>query len=294
MEEIIPDVIGKSWVIAGQTQVKEPVRYLALGDSYTIGASVSYDDRWPSQLYYSLGELGIEQDTLVYIATTGWTTSNLKNAIASSDLENDFNLVSLLIGVNNQYQSRPFELYEKEFPELISTAIEFVNGDTNQLFVVSIPDYAFTPFGNGNETISTELDDYNDFANKYCDSLGIKFYYITDISRRGLEETNLVAYDNLHPSGLQYKLWVDLIVSDFSNEVIANLNEEVEEEFGLYPNPTNQSLTIIGDFDQYEIMNFEGVIVQKGENNGIIDVSSLQEGIYFIRINDTIKRFVVY
>ena len=125
--------------VYAQIQVKEPIRFLALGDSYTIGESVNYNERWPSKLYDSLGNLGVDQDTLVYVAATGWTTSNLKYAIDNRSLTNDFNLVSLLIGVNNQYQRKSFSLYEKEFPELIELALSFVNNDTFESSFIFFP-----------------------------------------------------------------------------------------------------------------------------------------------------------
>ncbi len=136
-----------------QFQINEPVKFLALGDSYTIGASVSYEERWPSQLYDSLGRLGCELDTLHYIATSGWTTTNLQNAINASNYQDDYNLVSLLIGVNNEYQGRPFYIYEDEFPLLLSRAIQYANFDSSQVFVVSIPDNL--SFSNFNSNIHT-------------------------------------------------------------------------------------------------------------------------------------------
>lgn len=141
-------------------------KYLALGDSYTIGQSVCETCRFPVQLKDSIGKYLNTNNTfqVQIIATTGWTTTNLKSAIATKNPPNDYDLVTLLIGVNNQYQHMPFSVYEQEFPELVATAIQKTKGNKNNLIVVSIPDYAFTPFGNGNSTISTEIDAYNNFA----------------------------------------------------------------------------------------------------------------------------------
>jgi len=189
------------------------IKLLSLGDSYTIGQSVCTSCRFPEQLKDSLKKIQTQYDfSLEIIATTGWTTTDLKNAIADSNLNNDFDLVTLLIGVNNQYQGKPFSLYENEFPELVSTAITLAKGDANRLIVVSIPDYAYTPFGQGNSEISEEIDIYNAFARNYCNSNGITFIDITDITRLGLEQPQLVASDGLHPSELAYSKFVERLL----------------------------------------------------------------------------------
>ena len=197
-----------------QTPVLTPQNFkiLALGDSYTIGASVCEACRFPNQLTDSLADLKPDADfSLKIIAQTGWTTTALINAIANENLTDDYDLVTLLIGVNNQYQNRPFSLYETEFPELVSAAIASAKGDSSKLIVVSIPDYAFTPFGQNSsnlETISEALDQYNAFAESYCNQENITFVYITDITRQGLENPSLVASDGLHPSELAYTEFV--------------------------------------------------------------------------------------
>lgn len=145
------------------------------------------------------------------IAQTGWTTANLKNAIAAQNPANNYDLVTLLIGVNNQYQNKPFSLYEQEFPELVNIAIEKAKGNKNNVIVVSIPDYAYTPFGNGNTTISAQIDIYNAFAENYCIQNNITFVNITDITREGLAQPTLVANDGLHPSDLAYSRFVERI-----------------------------------------------------------------------------------
>lgn len=188
-------------------------KYLALGDSYTIGESVCETCRFPIQLQTKLKGI-FTTNTLIttnIIAQTGWTTTNLKSAIASQNPSNDYDLVTLLIGVNNQYQNKPFSLYEQEFPELVSIAIEKVKGNKSNIIVVSIPDYAYTPFGNGNTTISTQIDSYNAFAENYCIQNNISFVNITDITRLGLAQPNLVATDGLHPSEVAYGKFVERI-----------------------------------------------------------------------------------
>ena len=188
-------------------------KILSLGDSYTIGQSVCETCRFPEQLKAGLiNNLENSSIGLQIIAQTGWTTTNLINAIETEDPSTNFDLVTLLIGVNNQYQGKPFSIYEQEFPELVNTAIEKANGDSANVIVVSIPDYAFTPFGNGNASISQEIDEYNDFAEDYCDLNGISYVYITDITRNGLVNPELVASDNLHPSELAYSKFVERIL----------------------------------------------------------------------------------
>ncbi len=186
-------------------------KYLALGDSYTIGESVCATCRFPVQLNDSLKKYFTPNSTIntSIIAQTGWTTTNLKVAIASQNPSNDNDLVTLLIGVNNQYQNKPFSLYELEFPELINIATTKAKGKKENVIVVSIPDYAFTPFGNGNPNVTTQINNYNTFAQNYCNTNGITFINITDITRLGLQQTNLVASDGLHPSEIAYSKFVE-------------------------------------------------------------------------------------
>ncbi|WP_284652728.1 SGNH/GDSL hydrolase family protein [Flavobacterium terrisoli] len=192
-------------------------KYLALGDSYTYGQNVCVDCRFPEQLKDSvLNYLNFEDTfSIKLIAQTGWTTTDLKSAIAIEPLANDYDLVTLLIGVNNQYQNKPFSLYEQEFVELVETAIARGKGDKNNLIVVSIPDYAYTPYGQGTgnpSAISAELDTYNAFAENYCITNGITFINITDITRLGLAQPELVATDGLHPSTIAYTKFVERIL----------------------------------------------------------------------------------
>lgn len=188
--------------------------YLALGDSYTIGESVCETCRYPIQLQDSLKKYISQNDTFStqIIAQTGWTTSNLKAAITNANPSNNFDLVTLLIGVNNQYQNKPFSLYENEFPELVNQAIQFAKGNKQNVIVLSIPDYAYTPFGAGSSTISTEIDQYNLFAQNYCMANDITFINITDITRLGLKQPNLVATDGLHPSELAYTKFTERLL----------------------------------------------------------------------------------
>lgn len=188
--------------------------YLALGDSYTIGQSVKEEERYPMQLAEKLRPLGHDINHVRIIAKTGWTTDELAAGIASSNLTTDstYDLVSLLIGVNNQYRSRPVESYKPEFTELLNQAIAFAGGRKDRVFVVSIPDYAYTPFGNGRTDISEGIDTYNAANREITESMGIRYFDITPTSRQGLDDPTLVASDGLHPSGKQYAMWASGMV----------------------------------------------------------------------------------
>jgi lysophospholipase L1-like esterase len=187
---------------------KKEVKYLALGDSYTIGESVAEKDRWPNQL---ADQLKIAHPKI--IATTGWRTDDLAGAIKSADLKDEYDLVSLLIGVNNQFQGKSATQYEIEFEELLKTSIKLGKGKTKNVFVVSIPDYGFTPYGKPKqETITKQIDEFNAINKRITEKFKIAYFNITEISRKGLEDPTLVAEDGLHPSGKMYAAWVDLII----------------------------------------------------------------------------------
>ncbi|MFS4418704.1 SGNH/GDSL hydrolase family protein [Maribacter sp. 2307ULW6-5] len=184
--------------------------YLALGDSYTVGESVPPGQSFPKQLENAL-EPALNADiTTNIIAVTGWRTDNLLRALAEETPGDDHDLVTLLIGVNNQYQNAPFEVYEREFPELLQKSLGYAGNDKDRVFVISIPDWGQTPFAEGRdrEAIATELDAYNAFAKKTTEALGMVFIDITDITRQGLEQPELVAQDGLHPSAVAYERFV--------------------------------------------------------------------------------------
>ncbi len=187
--------------------------FLALGDSYTIGESVDESGRWPIQLVNRLNAKGYSIDEPLIIAKTGWRTDDLAGAIGSTELLANYDLVSLLIGVNNQYQGKSVVSYIPEFKGLLETAITLAGGNKDHVFVVSIPDYGFTPFGLAKkDKISKELDAYNAANKALAAEFGVKYYNITDISRS--DKAELVAADGLHPSAIQYGLWVDVLMAD--------------------------------------------------------------------------------
>jgi len=190
-------------------------KYLALGDSYTIGESVSEAERWPNQLTDSLNRKGFKIGRPTIIATTGWRTDNLKNAMNIAQLKPEYDLVSLLIGVNNQYQGKSADQYAKEFEDLLKTAIHLAKGRKENVFVVSIPDYGYTPFGKPKqEAITKAIDFFNEINARITYQYKVQYFNITEISRDGLTEPDLVASDGLHPSGKMYAEWVELIVKD--------------------------------------------------------------------------------
>lgn len=193
-----------------QSEPIRQVRLLALGDSYTIGQSVAEADRWPNQLARKMAAGNVFVDSVRIIAKTGWRTDNLADAIATQQPDSNWNLVGLLIGVNNQYQGRPVSAYGPEFEALLQTAIALAGGNRAHVFVLSIPDYGYTPFGQSNQPqISAEIDQFNEVNRTITQQYGVAYYDITPISREGFARPELVASDNLHPSGVQYQEWVD-------------------------------------------------------------------------------------
>jgi acyl-CoA thioesterase-1 len=186
----------------------QKVTYLALGDSYTKGESVPVSESFPYQLADSLNhDPYIEVTETRVIAQTGWTTLSLKNAIANQSFDHPYDIVTLLIGVNNQYQGRSIEEYREDFKILLMKAVELAGNDKQKVTVVSIPDYGYTPFGAGDQQhISAEIDVFNAANKQITDSAGIRYINITPISRSSAG--GLEANDGLHPSGKQYSLWV--------------------------------------------------------------------------------------
>jgi len=194
----------------------QPMYFLALGDSYTIGEAVPEADRWPVQLAELLKKKGYNLQPPEIIATTGWRTDQLKKAIAQGTKQSQYHLVSLLIGVNNQYQGMSVESYRPEFEELLQMAVQLAGGKKERVFVLSIPDYGFTPFGRERQqAISAAIDAYNAVNRQITESMGIRYYDITPLTRQGLADPTLVAADGLHPSGKMYALWAERIAADF-------------------------------------------------------------------------------
>ncbi len=185
--------------------------FLALGDSYTIGQSVDITLRFPAQTASWLTGNGLRVKTPQYIATTGWTTINLQNAIQQADLRNTFDIVSLLIGVNDQYQHLDTSGYRIRFEQLLQTSIQLAGNQKAHVFVLSIPDYSVTPFAQGSNTaqISKEIDWFNNINRQITEQYRCHYLYITQLTRAAATDASLLAPDGLHPSGKEYKIWAD-------------------------------------------------------------------------------------
>ena len=189
------------------------IRYLALGDSYTIGEGVPAEARWPHRLAATLRAQGIALDDPRIIATTGWTTDELDAGIDAAAPQGPFDFVSLLIGVNNQYRGRPLDEYRQQFEALLQRAIGFAGGDAGRVLVLSFPDWGTTPFGAGSgrdlTRIEIETDEFNAAAEVISTQQGVAFVDITDISRTHGADPAMIAEDGLHPSARMYALWAE-------------------------------------------------------------------------------------
>jgi len=184
---------------------------LALGDSYTIGTRVTQDERWPLQLAAALRKEGIPAAEPLIIAQGGWTTEDLAAGIRDANPQGPFDLVTLLIGVNDQFRGNTVEEYRPRFTELLAQAIDFAGGDPGRVIVLSIPDWSVTPFANGRRTTDTasEIDAFN-AANLFeAQEAGVHYVDVTAISRLAGDKPDLLASDGLHPSGDMYALWVE-------------------------------------------------------------------------------------
>lgn len=191
------------------------IRYLALGDSYSIGESVSENERFPVQLAGLLAKEGYPTDVKI-IARTGWTTSELWDGIQKESLKPPYELVSLLIGVNNQYRGYDSNEYREEFRFLLGKSIEYAGRDANRVFVFSIPDWGVTPFATGQDRarISEEINLFNAINLEESSKAGVHYVDITPISRSAVNEPSLIAVDGLHPSGIMYAQWAALAFPD--------------------------------------------------------------------------------
>ena len=185
--------------------------YLALGDSYTIGEQVPMKENFPHQLVALLNAKGIKVAEPVIIAKTGWTTDELAASIREHNLHETFTFVTLLIGVNNQYRGRSVENYKEEFTQLLDQAVVFANGHTQNVFVVSIPDWGVTPFAEGKvrANIAKEIDAYNDACEEITLAHKCRYTDITDSTRKNGNTPEYLAEDGLHPSGKEYKVWAE-------------------------------------------------------------------------------------
>jgi lysophospholipase L1-like esterase len=204
ISSMIPDTLTNS---------KKMHSYLALGDSYTIGESVSIEESFPMQTAALLQQSGIALDKPKLVATTGWTTADLKKALGREKIKVPFSVVTLLIGVNNQYQGLSTAAYQSEFKQLLQAAIQFADGHPDHVIVISIPDYSITPFAQQMHTksIASEIDQFNVINKQLAIGSGVQYLDITPITRQANASAGLLAGDGLHYSGKEYGIWAQML-----------------------------------------------------------------------------------
>ncbi|MEZ0607886.1 SGNH/GDSL hydrolase family protein [Fibrella sp. WM1] len=185
--------------------------FLSLGDSYTIGESVAEADRWSVQLARMLRQKGVDLADPDIIARTGWTTAELQDAIQASGNQKTYDVVSLLIGVNNQYRGQATDRYRTEFRQLLQTAIRYANKRPDRVVVLSIPDWGQSPYAEGRDRqqIGQQIDAFNAIARDESQQAGVAFVDITPLSRAAAGDATQFANDGLHYSGKQMKQWAE-------------------------------------------------------------------------------------
>ena len=192
-------------------------RFLALGDSYTIGEGVAAGERWPNRLVELLRAEGFVIDTPELVATTGWTSGELAAAIDQANPRGPYDLVSLLVGVNDQYRGLDTGGFRSRFAALLERAVAFAGGVPSRVVVVSIPDWGVTPFarekGRDMLQVGGEIDAFNAVVRTEAVRAGAKFVDVTPISRVASHDATMLAPDGLHPSAAMYRLWAKLILS---------------------------------------------------------------------------------
>jgi lysophospholipase L1-like esterase len=205
-----------------KAQNSKPVTYLALGDSYTNGEAISREQSYPYQLAALLKSEKYNVQSPDVIAETGWVTGQLIDAIAHSGIiHKKYDVVTLLIGVNDQFQGYSTADYHAQFIKVLHTAIAFANGKKNHVFVLSIPDYGVTPFANGNDReIGPAIDTFNAVNKAESEKAGVHYLNITGISKRAAVDASLIAPDGLHPSAKMYALWVQQLAPMIKAQLI--------------------------------------------------------------------------
>jgi len=193
------------------------IRLLALGDSYTVGEGVTVDERWPSRLVAMMQARGVASTAPTIVARTGWTTDELSAGLDAAKLVGSYDLVTLLIGVNNQYRERHAEEYRAQFRHLVSRAVGLAGNRPDRVIVLSIPDWGVTPFAaldgaRDRRRIAGEIDAFNAINRDEAVRVGARYVEVTHVSRRAAEEQELLAGDGLHPSGRMYAEWAKLIL----------------------------------------------------------------------------------
>jgi lysophospholipase L1-like esterase len=196
------------------------MKILSLGDSYTIGEGVPYLQSFPHQIANSLAKKNHQVDALTILATTGFTTDELIGPMETQIKKYDYDWVTLLIGVNNQYRDRSVAEFDIHFQYLINRAIHFASGNPANVIVLSIPDWGLTPFNTERDkaAISSDIDAYNAVKKKYAQQLGAHYIDITESTRTNATDADFLAMDGLHPSGKEYAIWAEQCVSIICNQ----------------------------------------------------------------------------
>ena len=193
-----------------------PATFLALGDSYTVGQGVTPEERWPERMAALLAARGVAVAPPRVIARTGWTTADLERALAPERPAGPFDLVSLMIGVNDQFQGRTLDSYARGFGALLAQAVTLAGGEPRRVLVLSIPDYGVTPFarrvGLDAREVAAEVDRFNAAAGVATQRAGAHWIDVTPASRRAAADVELLARDGLHPSGKLHAQWAALVL----------------------------------------------------------------------------------
>lgn len=188
-------------------------KYIALGDSYTIGQDVATDQRFPAQTVAILRQLNISVNDPQYIANTGWTTENLNSSLNQQDPQGPYDVVTLLIGVNDQYQRMDTGGYRTRFTQLLLKSLQLAGNDHKHVFILSIPDYSVTPFVHQSDKarVRREIDLFNLVNKDVAQKNNVNYLDITPSSREAENDRSLIANDGLHPSGKEYKKWAEML-----------------------------------------------------------------------------------
>ncbi|MEJ7677295.1 MAG: GDSL-type esterase/lipase family protein [Segetibacter sp.] len=195
--------------------------------SYTIGQGVQDFERFPAQTVQLLRDQDINVIDPKYIAMTGWTTANLISAINLENPSKDFDIVTLLIGVNDQYQHRDTNGYRTRFTEALNKAVDLAGGRNTHVFVLSIPDYSVTPFVSESDKarVSMQIDQFNGINKEITLQTGITYIDITPSTRQAANDASLIANDGLHPSGKEYSVWANMLAPLIKKVLIADYRD---------------------------------------------------------------------
>jgi lysophospholipase L1-like esterase len=210
---------------AAETPVRQgKLKFLALGDSYTIGESVKASERWPVLLAELLRKEGKDVSDPQIIARTGWTTAELSAAIDAAKIAAPYDLVGLLIGVNNQFRGLKEDDYRKEFAALVKRAVGFARDNPGRVIVLSIPDYGVTPFAKNSDpkSIGAAIDRFNTINKEEATKAGVRYVDVTPISRKATDDPSLIAEDGLHPSGKMYAAWAAQVKDEAVKALISD------------------------------------------------------------------------